>query len=285
MFNSWIFFAIVSVITLSVASILGRILLKDEKSDPLGYSIVFQFLLGAVTLVFAVLFHKFKLPAVSAPLFYFLAAGFLWAGTTYFGFKCLKRLNAGEATILTSSGAFVTIILSIIFLGEKLKLMSIIGTFLILLAVFVINSEKLNFKSREGMVYGILSSVCAAIAVIFDTTILKNYESFSYTIIMSFLPGIILIALFPIRTLKIPKMFGFKTLGLMTVMSAVYSVQAVTFYLALEHGAPISSLSPFSKSSIVLTVILGAVFLNERSHLLKKFAAAILVTLGAVLVS
>jgi uncharacterized membrane protein len=44
-----------------------------------------------------------------------------------------------------------------------------------------------------------------------------------------------------------------------------------------------SQLTPLSKSSIILTVILAAIFLQEKSNLKQKVVAALLVTVGAVL--
>ncbi len=282
---SWLLLALISIITLSIASVLARVLLKKEDSNPVGYAIIFQFVLGLISLLFALVLKKFIFPPVDASIPRFVLSSLLWAGSTSFGFQTLKRLNAGESTILASSGTFITIILGVIFLGEVFKTNSLVGTALILLAVYTITTEKLTFKSRKGIVFGLLSSVFAAVAVVNDAVILKTYEAYSYTAIMSFLPGFLLLFLFPKQIIKIPKMFDGKTFMLISILCIFYSVQAITYYLALQNGAPISQLSPMIKSSIVLTVILGAVFLKERSNLNKKLIAAIMVTIGAILLS
>lgn len=116
-----------------------------------------------------------------------------------------------------------------------------------------------------------------------DAIILKTYEAFSYTTVMSFLPVFVLLLLFPKQIIKMPKMFDRKTLPIISILCFFYSIQAITYYLALQEGAPISQLSPMTKSSIVLTIILAAVFLKERSNLLKKSIAAIAVTIGVIL--
>jgi len=282
---SWLVLALISIITLSVASILARVLLKKEGSNPTGYAIIFQFILGIISLLIAFALKKFVLPPFESSIPRFTLSSLLWAGSTAFGFQTLKRLNAGESTILGSSGTFITIGLGIIFLGEVFKVTTLVGTVLILLSVWVITTEKLSFKSREGIIFGLLSSAFAAVAVVNDAVILKTYEAFSYTAIMSFLPGFVLLVVFPQQIIKIPKMFDKKTFPLISILCVFYSVQAITYYLALQNGAPISQLSPMIKSSIVLTVILAAVFLKERSNLNKKLIAAIMVTIGAIILS
>lgn len=282
---SWPILALISIVTLSVASVLARVLLKEENSNPVGYAIIFQIVLGLVSLLIAIAFNKFTLPGSNTSILRFAISTFLWAGSTTFGFQTLKRLNAGESSILASSGVFITISLGLLFLGEAFKMTIILGTILILASVWIISTEKLSFKSRKGIVYGLLSAALAAVAVVNDAVILKTYEAFSYTAVMSFLPGFALLLMFPKQFAKIPKMIDKKTFPLITILCVFYSVQAITYYLALQNGAPVSALSPLTKSSIVLTVILAAIFLKERSDLNKKFLAAVLVTAGAILLS
>ncbi len=280
----WIFFAVVSILTVSIAALLERALMKDEDSNPIGYAIVFQFLLAAISLLFTVVFNKLTLPTLSAEtIIRFIISAFLWAGTTALTFYAIKKLTAGEVTVLTASSSVVSITLGIIFLSEIIKLPTVIGSVLVLLAIWIINSGKLGFKSKEGVTFALLSALCAGIAVVNDAVILKSYEAFSYTTIMSFLPGIVLLAVFPKKLKGIGRLLRTKKLGLMLVFCLFYSIQAITYYLAFQKGAPVSQLSPLTKSSIVLTVILAAIFLNEREDLLKKVIAAVVVTIGSIL--
>ena len=282
---TWLILALISLTTLSIASVLARALLKDENSNPLGYAIVFQFVLGFVSLILALTFKKFILPPPETSVLRYLLSALLWAGSTVFGFQTLKRLNAGESSILASSGTFITIGLGIILLGDIFKFTAIFGTVLILIAVWIVSTENLNFKSKKGIIYGLISSILAAVAVVNDAVILKTYEAFSYTAIMSILPGIILLLLFPKQAVTIPKIFNKGSLLIVAILCIFYSIQAITYYLALQNGAPISQLSPIMKSSIVLTVILASIFLKERSDLNKKMTAAFLVTVGTILLS
>lgn len=281
---SWLILALISVFTVSIATVLERVLLKEDDSDPIGYGIVFQFLLGSIVLVFALLLHKFVPPDISGSTpFRFIISAILWAGTTAFGFKAIKHLSAAEVTILTSSSTVISIFLSLIFLNEVFDFNVALGTFLVLLSIFIVNSEKLAFRSKQGIGFALLSALCAGTAVVNDAVILNSYEVFSYVAIMSFLPGVVLILLFPKKLKQAKKLALSKTSRLMFVFSLFYAIQAVTYYLSYQSGAPISHLSPITKSSIILTVIFAAVFLNEKKNLPKKVLASIIVTVGVLL--
>ena len=255
--------------------------MKDDHSDPISYAIVFQLALGTISLIFALMFGKFSLPPLHNLTLNFIASSFLWAGATVFGFRAIKTLTAGEVTIITTSSSVISIILSLIFLGESLNSTILTGIILIFASIWLVNNDHLKLTSKSGISFALLSAACAGTAVVNDAVILHQYEAFSYTAIMSFLPGVILMLLFPKKIKHTQVLLNPRSIQLMSIFCLFYSIQAITYYLAFQQGAPVSQLSPFTKSSIVLTVILGAIFLKERQHLIKKIIASILVTIGS----
>ena len=280
----WYFFAIISVLGISIAILLERLLMKEENSNPISYAIIFQFLVGIISLIITVLLNKFVLPENANLLPRFFVSAFLWAGMTVFNFKAIKTLTAGEITILGTSGTVISILLGILFLGETLKISGILGILLIFAAILIINSDKLSFNSKRGVMFALLSAICGGVAVVNDAFILRSYEAFSYMAIISLLPGFILLLLFPKQFLESKKLLNLRGIKLMTIFCIFYSIQGIAYYLAFQKGAPVSQLSPLVRSSIVLTVLLGAMFLKERQNLLKKLFAAVIASAGAIMV-
>ncbi|MBI3342051.1 EamA family transporter [Candidatus Curtissbacteria bacterium] len=60
-------------------------------------------------------------------------------------------------------------------------------------------------------------------------------------------------------------------------------MSAIFFYSSIEFGASASQAGPILQSTVIVTVILAAIFLKERDHLLKKIISAVLVTIGVLL--
>src|SRR3989344_6091409 len=104
---SWFVLALISIATTSVATLIARVLMKEEDSNPIATAIVFQFTLAAFVLIYALSFGRFVWPSVNDSPIRFLLSAFLWAGTTFFSLKGIKLLGAGESTILVSSSAIV----------------------------------------------------------------------------------------------------------------------------------------------------------------------------------
>lgn len=280
---TWPILVCINIITGALVVLLERVLMKDENSDPIGYAIIFQFGVGFFSLFFALIVGRFAFPPIEQLLPNFILSTLLWAGSTVFGYKALQKLNAGEVTILGVSNTIVAMALGAIFLGEILKTSTILGAALVLFAIWIVTTEKLTFASRDGIIFALVSAVCAGVAVVNDAIILRMYEAFSYTAVMSFLPGIVLLFFFPKHIIKMKNLFNKKALLLMATYCPLYSIQALAYYSAFKNGAQISQLVPLTKSSIILTVILAAIFLKERTNLKKKIAAGIVVTIGAIL--
>lgn len=282
---TWLILALICVVSVSIATILERVLLKDDDSDPIAYAIVFQLIIGIMILGVTLILNKFVFPSLNLTTYIrFFVSTILWAGSTVLGFQAIKRITATEVTILASSGTVVSIMLSVLFLKEVISFKLIFGTILVLVSVYIINSEKLTFKSRQGIVFALLSALCGGIAVVNDVIILQTYEVFSYVSIMALSPGIVLMIFFPKKLIKTKALIFSKTFKLMLIFSFFYAIQAVTYYLSYQSGAPLSKLAPITKSSIILTVLLGIIFLHERKDLSKKIIATILVTTGVILI-
>lgn len=115
--------------------------MKNDKSDPVSYSVVFHFIVACLNLVFA-LFVGFELPQISMSLFFFLLAAVVWGGCSIFVFKAMQLIEASEITIISSLRILVAIAGALIFLGEAFTLQKIIGTIIILSSVFIVTNNK-----------------------------------------------------------------------------------------------------------------------------------------------
>ena len=277
----WLIFGALNVTSISVAAIFQRLAMKKDGSDPVSSTVIFEFLLAIVTGIIA-LFTGFTLPPAGIWL-ELCAIGVLYGYGGLFFFKAIKTIEASEMSILGSAGTLVTVVLSYVFLHERLSSVQLAGVLCILAAVVVINYSKHTFRLSSGAWYALLGAACFGTAVIIDTFILKSYPAISYMPVGSFLIGVILLISFPKSFGKIIR--DAKTIDSnLIVYSVLYAFAALMFYLPLQYGTYVSQLSVIGRVSIIFTVILSAIFLNERSHIGKKILGAILTTVGIFLI-
>jgi drug/metabolite transporter (DMT)-like permease len=283
MLQTWHIFAVSTVVFGSISSLIVRALMKHDRHDPVLSMIVFQCMLTAITLCFA-LYKGFVFPFPPELWPRMLLSAILYAVGSLSNFYASKHLEAGELTILNASGALVTIVLGVFLIGNTFTVLNALGTVLILLSIFVLYAGE-KMKMNVGVWYAIAVTVSYAVAVVNDVIIIRTYSSTSFVPVMSLMPGIVIAILFYRKLPRLAVFFKRDTLLHIAAYSFFYGLSAVTFYLALDNHAPVSQLSPISRASIIVTVLLSAIFLNERKDLGKKIFSALLVSAGVLLLA
>ncbi len=278
----WLLSALIGVVAISVANIFQRKLMKDDNGDPVALAVIFQLGITGFTAVFAVI-KGFVPPPVVRYWPFFVISAILYGLGTVFYFRAAKKVEASQIVILSTVGTIVAIVASIIFLGESFSWHQLIGTVLIIGAILTVQ-KRISLTTSDGVLDAIVGTSLYGLAVVSDTYILHHYDAVSFTPIMSLLPGLVLIILKPSAVTKFPGLMSIKYLKNMFWYTFFYSCQAVAYYMAIELGANVSQISPIFRSEVVLTIILAAVFLDERDNLPKKILAAGLAIGGVLLI-
>jgi len=277
----WLVFIIISVTAISVSALYQRLAMKEKSSDPVASSILFQIILTVCSFAVTV-FTGFRMPDIHLwPQL--LSAAALYAAGTYFLFRAVQVVEASEMTILGGFGTLTTIIVSFLFLSERLTVIQLAGALLIISAVILVKYERKKPSFTRNTAYALLGSACYGIAVVFDGYILRTYDSFSYVPVMSLFPAVILMLIFPKTLPGIVK--GARSINKnLIIYSILYVFAAELFYIALDRGALVSQASTIMRASVIITVILAMVFLKERDNPWKKLFGAILTTAGILLI-
>lgn len=278
---SWFFLIILSTIIVSFANILQKVLMRDDKSDPIAYSIIFAFMLGGINLIVA-LVYGFRFPSFGIHSLFLLGAAILWGLGTICFFKALQLLESSEVTILGSVRSLITIAASLLFLNETFNQKKLLGTILVLLSIFIVTNLKHGMKFNKGIYYT-LGMVCFyGLAVVFDVVNLRYADPLSYLAITNILIGIILLLIFPKTIRKLTFLADKSFWKKMLPVSVFSSGQAIAYYFALAKG-PASQIAPIGQSQVIITILLAVVILKERDNLLRKTIAAVTVTVGVIL--
>jgi uncharacterized membrane protein len=280
---SWLLIIFINVVAISLASLFQRLAMRQENSDPLLSSIFFQFLLGVVVLSFAII-NGFVWPDWSATWPLFLFSAVLYAFGTLLFFKSIKLIEASEMIVFGGAGSVITMFCAYFFLGERLNVIQYAGAALVVSAILLIASQGKKIVFSRGALLALLGNSFFAIAVISDTLVIRTYDAISFAGLMSIMPAIVLSVVYPRKLLQLPAMVK-KIDKNLVIYTLLYAAGVVSFYGALGTGAMISQVSVVSRSNIILTVLLAAIFLKERSGFWKKFLAALLCTIGVMLVA
>lgn len=135
------------------------------------------------------------------------------------------------------------------------------------------------------MLYAGLSAVGAALVAIFSKIGLKEIDPTIATIVR----GVIMAVILLLGGLAFGKFKGFALADfsgkawLFIILAALAGAASWIFYFIALKGGPAGAVAVIDKMSVVLVIILAAVFLGE-AFTLKTALGAILVALGGILI-
>jgi drug/metabolite transporter (DMT)-like permease len=281
---NWLILTLISVFGVSIAGVLQRAIMKDDKSDPYAYAVIFQFLIAILILPVTFL-HGFKIPEFNENSLVFILAAFLWGGASIFNFKALKLIEASEVTILSSVRVIITILASIFFLQESFSGLNIIGTILILVSVALVSNLKKGIKFNKGVIYTFIMALFAGLAIVADGYNLRNYDVISYNTLTNFLVVTILLVFNPRTVKQVKKIIKPDFIKKMTLLGVFATIQGLAYMFALANDGNASRVGTIRQAAVIVTVLLAIIFLKEKDHMLRKLSAAAMVTVGVILLS
>ena len=281
---NWLLLVIVSAVSFSVASLLQRVLLKEEQSDPIAYGAVFQ-LLVSILIFFYALIDGFSVPSnilSVLPNLILMTLFYAWFNLTLF--KAYQVSEASEVGIILASRTMWSVVTAYFFLGEALPLNRIVGILLVILGVIVVSWKKGSWKFNKGHVFAMLAAFFFGAAFTNDAFLIDHFGDVpSYMVISFALPSLALLIMKP-SSIKNLKMFmDIKRLGKMLVTSFLWGVAALTIFLAYQAGGDVIQIQPISQISIIATVILAYFFLKEKKKIWQKIGGAFVVFGGVLL--
>jgi drug/metabolite transporter (DMT)-like permease len=282
---TWALFLGASIFAQAIANVLNRVVMKSADKGTWAYAALSQIITGVLIGIYA-LITGFEMPPFAAVWPFLLAIIVLNVGANIFQNEALRTAEVSFYTILTSARILISLFAALLVLGEVITLWQGLGTIIMLLAIAIAFSRHFEWRWQPWMKHALLYMFCSGLVFIFDAKIISESPSLATYMAFAFLmPGI---ATALIRPRIIPDMARLAVspqMITMTLFSVAYGIVVVTMWLAYQHGATASQIAPLRQSTIILTIVLAMLFLNERTHVLRKIIAALLAIFAVYLIS
>ncbi|MCK4665189.1 DMT family transporter [Candidatus Dependentiae bacterium] len=212
-----------------------------------------------------------------------------------FFYEALKVGNASIVTAISSAYALVTVLLSMIFLKERITLIEIGGIVFIIFGIVSLNLSQLknnNGKEKKvfnwkGILFPLLAAICWGAWGLFS----KKAVSLAGEINTLVVFGIIAFIFFPLygfikldRTKKIQFTKDYKLGILIGILSVcVVGTASFSFYFSVQFYR-IAILAPIVSIYPGVTLIFSMLFLKEKINF-KQIIFILLIILGVILLN
>lgn len=280
---TWQLFTFISVLGLSVSVLLQRTLLHKHKTDPFAYAIMFQAIVGVLLLIPA-LIHGFTLAGLEK---YMVPAGIsvLCFGVGHiFYAKTLQRVEASNFSVLFATQAVWTMVLGIILLHESLTLLQVLGTVLLFTSVAMLAKNLRKVFADRGVAYGLITGLLFGIAVYFWSLVGRYVDGISWAAISFIATSLVVLLVRPIAITQLRPLLQPVVFSKLWLLGIFYGVGSLAMLFAYQLGT-FAVISPLRQTSIIVTVLLALALLpSERSRIGRKLLAALICTIGVVLI-
>ena len=263
----WVLFAFLSAFFAGMTSILAKCGIK--KTDSNVATFIRTLVVLPLSLLMALIVNpNISLGAVSSKTLVFLVLSGLSTGASWLCyFRALSKGDINKVVPIDKSSTVLTIILAVIFLGERVTVYKTLGVVFIAIGTLLMIEKKDTEKKSEGegwLIYALLSAFFASLTTILGKIGIEGVESnlgtairTAVVIVMSF----IMVA-FTGKTGEIKKIDK-KELGFILLSGLSTGASWLCYYKALQDGEA-GIVVPIDKLSILVTIAFSYIVFKER---------------------
>ncbi len=269
-----------AIFEISIAAILfGLIPIIVKFSEIDSYVLAFgRIIFASIFLFIWISLSKTKVQPIKKDKLLFFLFGLFHALIILFFFIAIKLINTAIAVLLLYSGAIYLVVLSAIFLREKIEkitYISLIVSFIGLFLIFYTPDLKLNFL---GYLAGFSAGFFMSLVFLIGKKLTKSYDRMSMTFFQN------LIALPLMLPLLFFAKFNWKFINLFTLIILGVFCTAIAFLLLYSGMKRVKGqkVGLLLLLEVVTPIILAFVFFREIPQLREIFGG-ILILIGFIL--
>ena len=263
----WIIYALVSAIFSGLTSVLASYSSKLNKVDSILITTIRTFIILVLSFIATLIYKTFnEIYNLNIKTIIFLilsgvSTTLLWI----FYFKALDTGDVSKVTPIDKTSIVITLILSMIFLHEKITIIKVISIIFILVGTLLtVNKKTTNEKDNKWILYSILTAIFTSTTTIISKIGLNDIDSVLATFIRTVIVFIILMFIVIIKK----KYVYLKDISKKSLRYVIYSGITNTlswlFYFASLKDGETSIVFTIEKLSIIVTILLSVIFLKEK---------------------
>lgn len=281
---SWLVYAIISVVCISFAMIIQRVLMHRHAFNASAFSSLSQFVVAAVLLPFA-LVHGMSFAGFGAVLPLIIISSLSFGAGSIVYYKTLRHVEASMFSVLFATSSFWVMAIGVIVLHERLNVLQIIGTVLVFASVVLLIKNLRDFRLDKGVALGLATGLIYGIAVAASAYVGRKVDVPTWTFVSFVLGGLASLAFMPKAPRSYPSMLRRAYLPMIGLFGLLYAISILCLNYAYRYG-PFSLVSPLRQTGVIVTTVLAlAILRDERNNIPRKIAAALLCTIGVVLLA
>jgi len=277
----WFLYVLLYIVFAVLYNQFYKIVLRTSKGDG-ALTVLIQFIGGMTALLFSI-FFEYKFPTDWKIYLLLGVACIFYALSDRTNTVVRSGIEASTFSIIKQLSTVFMIMAGLLFFKEKFIWKKIIGSILIIFSNILIFYKKGNQKLDKYVLLGILSSIISSIALFLDVNNSNNFNFAFYASLTLLVPAVFITSVERIKVSAIKNKFNNENWKAILITGICCGLTLVVQLRAYQLGEA-TSVAPLCALTVIGNVLVGYLFLKERSNLLKKIIAAVLVIISVFLI-
>ena len=281
----WILYAFGSAFFAGITAILAKIGIKNTDSNLATAIRTIVILIFSWLMVFIVGSFNTIIELSSKTIIFLILSGLATGLSWLCYFKALQLGNVNKVTPIDKSSTILTMILAMIFLGEKITVLKIISIVLIGIGTYLMIEKKdddKQAKDNKWLLFAFGSAIFASLTSILGKIGIEGVESNLGTAIRTIVVLIMAwVLVFVTKKQGEIKNIDKKSWKFLLLSGLTTGLSWLCYYKALQDGEA-SIVVPIDKLSIIITIAFSYFILKEKLNK-KSILGLILIVAGTLI--
>lgn len=283
-FKMWILYAFGSAFFAGITAILAKIGIKNTDSNLATAVRTIVILIFSWLMVFIVGSFNTINELTTKTIIFLILSGLATGLSWLCYFKALQLGNVNKVTPIDKSSTILTMVLAMIFLGEKITFLKFISIILIGIGTYLMIEKKKDnkqAKDNKWLLYAFGSAIFASLTSILGKIGIEGVESNLGTAIRTIVVLVMAwIVVFVTKKQSEIKKIDKRSWKFLLLSGLTTGLSWLCYYKALQDGEA-SIVVPIDKLSIVITIVFSYFILKEK--LSKKSMLGLIGIIGGTL--
>lgn len=280
MLELWQSYLILSVFASLVFFQCYKLAVAHAKNDGAA-TIIIQGIAG-IAMIAIIPFFDLMLPANPRVYIFFVLACIFYAVSDRLQTTVRKHMEVSAFSILGQSSNVFLLIFGFFLFREPILLHKVGGAILIIGANILLQYRKTRFEWNRYVGFTILGALSLAIALSIDIDNAKHFTLPVYIAGTFLIPALIIKIGERISFTLIKQEIQHLNMKFALITGLAWSA-TIYFLLRAYQTGSVTTIVPLQATTVLWNVLIASILFHERSHLLQKILAAILVILGIIL--
>lgn len=279
---NWILFVISYLIFIVVFDQIYKIATKSITKT--GALTVLLEVIGSLTILLVSPFFEMKFPTDIKVYILLGLAIIFYAISDRINTSVISGTQPSTYSMIQQLSTVFMIFAGIIFFKDPFILNKFIGAILIALSNIFVFYKKGEEKSLNKYVaLGILGNIFFTVAMFLDVNISDNFNLPFYAALTLGIPSILIFIFERLKFSDIKEEFKNGNKIAILITAVTWSASIVSQLRAYQLGN-VTVIAPLCALTVILNVIVGYLFLNEKDNLLRKIISAVLIIISIILI-